>query len=367
MKIRQRRRSAAQRAGFTLIELLVVISIIATLMALILPAVNSARANARRLECLNNMKQLQLAVQSFAAQNNDKLPYLHDAVWDDTGALVRGSVNGSWIRHVLAGIDQVALDRQIDKIDSQSIGGNAPGTTLAIAADPNFPFIKTFICPDDRFHEDEAGGTSYVANTGYINIAIWNADPTTTNARAHRPDGRLNDDPTSNSFLYPTGGTPVPKASLAAGVFHRAYLSSANGPRMTFGKIANNDGQTSTILITENVHAGKWNSINTNDFAFGSACNWTDIPTAFGDLSSGANAEHSDASMINYDLEGLNGVGVRSRAPRPSAFHSGNINVFFCGGSGRSVSESIDKTVYLRLLTSDGFSYNQVIVGDNDF
>jgi prepilin-type N-terminal cleavage/methylation domain-containing protein/prepilin-type processing-associated H-X9-DG protein len=61
--------------AFTLIELLVVIGIIAILMALLLPALATAKESGRRAACLSNLRQIGIAIQSYATDNNGRMPY----------------------------------------------------------------------------------------------------------------------------------------------------------------------------------------------------------------------------------------------------------------------------------------------------
>lgn len=63
-----------QLAAFTLVELLVVVAIIAVLIAILLPSLNAARDQARTARCLANLKQIGLAMQTYADQNEDNLP-----------------------------------------------------------------------------------------------------------------------------------------------------------------------------------------------------------------------------------------------------------------------------------------------------
>ena len=101
------RASRAQwRAAFTLVELLVVIAIIGVLVALLLPAVQSARESARRTQCSNNIKQLALAMQ----MHHDTFLKLPSGGDKDSG--VRYVIG--WPAQIFPFIEQKALRDQIE-------------------------------------------------------------------------------------------------------------------------------------------------------------------------------------------------------------------------------------------------------------
>ncbi|GAG07908.1 unnamed protein product, partial [marine sediment metagenome] len=93
MKIRKREK------GFTLVELLVVITIIGMLMSLLLPAVQSAREAGRRAQCMNNQKNLSLALLNYESNRKAFPGILHTVYFDPDITITSGrnNLNASWV------------------------------------------------------------------------------------------------------------------------------------------------------------------------------------------------------------------------------------------------------------------------------
>jgi prepilin-type N-terminal cleavage/methylation domain-containing protein len=143
-----------KRDGFTLIELLVVIAIIAVLIALLLPAFQAAREAARRAQCINNIKQLGLAIINYESAHT-MLPL--GRVWAPVPgipfpAFFEGAQNTTWFRQMLGQFEQQALYNAYNF----SIGIEGPpgsdGMPIGFAINSTIYGTKlgTFQCPSDN-------------------------------------------------------------------------------------------------------------------------------------------------------------------------------------------------------------------------
>ena len=156
-----RRTRLASLGGFTLVELLVVIAIIGALVALLLPAVQSAREAARRMSCQNNLKQIGLAVHNF----NDTFGHFPTSGNGGTPTLVSGSPAGvKGVPYQQAGM----LFQILPFIEQQTL--YTSGDVAKIRATP----IKGYYCPSRRppLTRPNSGGTALLALNDYA-LPLW--------------------------------------------------------------------------------------------------------------------------------------------------------------------------------------------------
>ena len=148
MSLRQEHLRRA-RTGFTLIELLVVIAIIAILAAMLLPALASAKAKARRIQCMNQIRQIGLGFPMFASDHGDMLP---PAGW-------------------AGGTDQLSWDSWINKY----IGGTASDADMSLG----YLFTGTgapqvLVCPADQFPKVNwmGGANPWFSSRSYAMVSV---------------------------------------------------------------------------------------------------------------------------------------------------------------------------------------------------
>jgi prepilin-type N-terminal cleavage/methylation domain-containing protein/prepilin-type processing-associated H-X9-DG protein len=162
-----------QRAGFTLIELLVVIAIIAVLIALLLPAVQAAREAARRIQCVNNLKQIGLALHNYhSSLNSFPVGFLYAY----RGVLPNSSPSQyrwSALAQMTPFLEQANLYNALNfdfPIAHQPTSSGAlfwpyfPANTTAMATE-----VSLFLCPSD-------GAPPPAAGTGPTNYAFCSGD-----------------------------------------------------------------------------------------------------------------------------------------------------------------------------------------------
>jgi prepilin-type N-terminal cleavage/methylation domain-containing protein/prepilin-type processing-associated H-X9-DG protein len=312
-----------RRAGFTLIELLVVIAIIAVLIALLLPAVQSAREAARRMQCVNNEKQIGLALHNYV-ESRTALP----------GAdLVFNVTETSALSHVLPYLEQSIVFNSINfDFSYQDIHNNTAMMTV----------INGFICPSDLPDPIPSlgGQTNYMANMG--SGIVW------------------------QSAIGPNTGMPQPN-----GVF---YGNSAT----TFAGIT--DGLSNPTFFSERVLADGNNSIVspiadvffspgfplTPDDAMQQclAVNINDLHNQF-PLFMGAPWLCGQHIFLHVTPPNTRSCGffIALRAVMPaSSRHPGGVNVLLGDGSVKFVKDSVNLQTWRALGTRSG---GEVISADS--
>ncbi len=173
--------------AFTLIELLVVIAIIAALITLLLPAVQSAREAARRAACLNNLKQLGIALHNYHGAHGAVVSgRITSFAASSTSTPLDGGLNTPWSALILGHIEQAALHSSFNfELGAEGLenrGSHANATVMGTR-------LEMFQCPSDttnpfRFPDDYRGGAlrpfewargNYAANWGntiYVQIDL---------------------------------------------------------------------------------------------------------------------------------------------------------------------------------------------------
>lgn len=147
--------------GFTLIELLLVVAIIGTLIALLLPAVQSAREAARRSTCTNHLKQIGLALHAY---ENAKKEFPPGAKWGRHAPVGKRKRHGSALVHLLPYVEQQAIFDAFDFSKLSIDGDTYSGSTELIGSTE----IEIYQCPSDGHNGlfEEVAVHNYAASNG---------------------------------------------------------------------------------------------------------------------------------------------------------------------------------------------------------
>jgi prepilin-type N-terminal cleavage/methylation domain-containing protein len=348
------------KRGFTLVELLVVIAIIGILVGLLLPAVQSARAAARRMQCSNNVKQIVLAAHNFESAYKS-----FPAFVQATGAMT----GPTGVRPTLFGSGHFAL---LPFIEQNNIHQLANGISFEVRTQR----VPAFACPDDITLASGAftgramtnnttrvsvGGNAYGGTTYALNAEA--CAPQYTNGHPTGLAGKIGtiSDGLSNTILvgerqaacyghnYPVAGqTP----NLSTGSFTFS-IWARGGRRAAHSNWV--DGAPEAADLT---------AVNGTATEVYAGYTWWDMPVFNASLRNPANLTAGPGPRTNPVFRNpFNGVpnpgGIQGGSipeggcdwRRLQAMHTGVMTAGLADGSVRTVSSSINSITFDRVAT----------------
>lgn len=343
--------------GFTLIELVVCVIIILGLVSLLLPATRSARGAARRLQCMNNLKQLSIATINRASSHGGRVPLL----MEPAPGLVT-SIKVGWVIQLLSYLDHGPAIDSIARCNTESEATSALNTVLANS-------LLSLQCPEDSVHFRQPGGLSYGANIGY---GGWRGTP--EGVQADYDFGATDHSAAAIDWNHNGQLDSTDKEiARATGVF---WSADSDEFQLTLDDIVNGDGTASTILFAETTdlppmhHAGiAKNGHNPAALELGIGIGYgalglarTDQPSLF--LNSKQQAPTEYTKFFSPNSHRGTAIG---KWPAASSGHSGGVNVGYVDGHTGFVSNEVDWSVWASLHTPNGMRHGEVKISESAF
>jgi prepilin-type processing-associated H-X9-DG protein len=291
-------------------------------------------------------------MQNFASSNNGSLPKLwtNQNVTNFSGA--QGTMAVGWPIQLLPALDNTALLKNIRANATVAAGVATISATEQVA-------LEVMGCPDDVDSYKLAGGLSFVVNSGHMpdsGGAAWG----TTNV-VHMPGTiNFNQDAT-------TGDATDIAIHTATGVFWGDFTNV----NTSLEYVSTGDGTSTTVMISENLAAGKWYDYGTSQVGFGVRIPTGQLsalyPTSGRYLLMDGSAWSNTTTMPDQWFINRNLAAATGTAPRPSSQHAGGVNAVFCDGAGKFLNENMDKTVFARIMTSNAVTYSEQSLSERDY